>query len=153
MKYLLPFFLLTLGACNTPAEKPDANPEITVIQTPVARPQLQSFSFNEPEALAVADGAGCYFTVPGLEGDSCLFASAENAIIRVQDKFEIFKLAVDRLATDSAEHWENDRYRLEVHSVTDSVLEGGSLLHGTLLLTDKQSGAQSETPFTGNCGC
>lgn len=160
---LLPISLccILLAACNIPAPD-DANDEVVVSSSTFitpravvwAGPHVQHFSYTD-EVLAVVEGAGCSYRAPGVEGDSSLFASSVDAVIRVDGKIEVLKLTKEGKADDSTSKltYEKAAYRVDVRTQLDSVMEGGVAEHGEMTVEDKTSGGSATVAIVGGCGC
>lgn len=132
----------------------NSNSLIAPQATVPAGPAVQHFSFTD-EILAVIDGAGCGYSAPGVVGDSSLFASSSDAVIRVGGKLQILKPIGDGTYTDSTSEsrYENAAYRVDLRTVTDSAVESGSAQHGEMTVEDKTSGGKTTLALVGGCGC
>jgi hypothetical protein len=117
-------------------------------------PEVEHFSFTD-EVRKVIDGAGCIFNARGVTGDSSLFASSSDGVIRVAGKIQVLGFVGEGESTDSLSElrFENTHYRVNLRTVTDSMIEGGTAQHGEMTVEDKSNGERTTLALVGGCGC
>ncbi len=155
---LLACLILTTG-CNQTEPQADATvsdtatPPTAQTLTPTG-PDVRHFSDNEWGA-ALDAGAGCAYRTPGKPYDSTLFASTTDAIIRVGKKMELLKLVDEGTPGDSTTklRYENARYRVDIRTQVDSMMEGGVAEHGEMTVEEKSTGTKTTAAIVGGCGC
>jgi hypothetical protein len=88
-------------------------------------------------------------------GDSSLFASSSDGVIRVAGKIQVLGFVGEGESTDSLSElrFENTHYRVNLRTVTDSMIEGGTAQHGEMTVEDKSNGERTTLALVGGCGC
>ena len=156
-RLLLSICFLFLTACGAGPNSRDVTADaIDSSAYPVVPPRLlvQPFAFTD-EVAAVVEGAGCSYTARGTGGDSSVFASSSDAVIRVDGKLQILKLIGEGNYTDSTgeARYENAAYRVDLHTINDSTVEAGVVQHGEMIVEEKETGLRTTISIVGGCGC
>lgn len=84
-----------------------------------------------------------------------LFAYATDGGMMVNGRTQILKLLDEGRASDSISklRFENAGYRVELRTITDSMMEGGVSQHGEMMVEEKSTGAKTTVAIVGGCGC
>jgi hypothetical protein len=158
MRVLLPLlYCLLFVACSSEksGDADGSSDSASIPQTSAPTgPAVRHFSITN-EVMAVIDGAGCIFSAPGMARDSSLFASSSDAVIRVGERIQVLKFVGEGESSDSTSDlcFENAAYRVNLHTVTDSMIEGGNAQHGDMTVEDKRTGGKTMVALVGGCGC